>query len=386
DWLLGIDASARKRGLISVLSAAIVIGVAYAILRVPALPARPDRLSYVQTQEGEFLLWLIGGAIVLSIGVLWPRWGALVLAGVCGLVLIQLWPLAAAYQQPISTRYYYPATPAIDRLTQDQDLFRVLTTRRDWSNWPFKPDLPALYNLQDVGGYDSQYLLRYVNYVKAINQSGPPEPYSNFLAPTHFDSPLVDLLNVKYAMTLDKVQADGWELIDKTGMRIYQRTNPLPRAWIVDRAEVIADDAAILDRLADPGFHPRQTVVLEQTPREPLGEIGTDPAGTVNIESYANTRLVLNAEMQRAGWLVLSEVFYPGWRVTVDGVAASLYRADYILRAVPLAAGAHRIEMWFMPASFASGAIISLATVVLLSLLGFSGWRRERRQIHAQVQ
>ncbi len=355
DWLLSLDTVARKRGLISILSATTVIGVAYAIFRTPELPAQPDRLSYVQAQELEFVLWLIGGAAVLSIGVWWRRWGSLLLASACALTLMQLWPIGAAYQQPISTDYYYPTTPAIDRLTQDQDVFRILTTRGDWFGWPFKPDLPAMYNLQDVGGYDSQYLRRYVEYVKAIDRSGPPVPASNFLGPSHFASPLVDLLNVKYALTLNKVKAEGWDLIFKEGMRIYQRSNPLPRAWIAAQAEVIGDDAAILDRLSQSGFDPRQTVVLEQNPIEPPGETGSTPAGTVNIEAYANTRIALNAEMQRAGWLVLSEEFYPGWHVTVDGAPANLYRADYILRAVPLTAGSHRIEMWFMPDSFVKG-------------------------------
>ena len=363
DWLLSLDAVTRKRGLISVLSAAIVIGVAYAILRTPELPTQPDRLSYVQAQELEFVVWLIGGAAVLSIGVWWRRWGSLLLASVCVLTLIQLWPLGAAYQQPISTEYYYPTTPAIDTLTQDHSLFRVLTTRRNWFGWPFRPDLPAMYDLQDVGGYDSQCLRRYVEYMKAIDRSGPPEPDSNFLAPSHFDSPLVDLLNVKYAITLDKVAAEGWQLITKEGMRIYQRSDPLPRAWIAAQAEVIGDDAAILDRLSQPDFDPRQTVVLEQKPIEPLGKTDPSPAGAVSIESYANTRIVLNADMQRAGWLVLSEMFYPGWHVTVDGVPANLYRANYILRAVPLTIGAHRIEMWFMPDSFVIGAAITLIAV-----------------------
>jgi hypothetical protein len=380
DWLLSLDTVTRKRGLISVLCAATVIGVAYAIFRTPELPTQPDRLSYVQAQELEFILWLIGSAAVLSIGVWRRRWGSLLLASACILTLIQLWPLGVAYQQPISTDYYYPTTPAIDKLTQDQDLFRMLTTRRDWFNWPFRPDLPAMYGLQDVGGYDSQYLRRYVEFIKAIDRSGPPEPDSNVLAPSHFDSPLVDLLNVKYAMTLNKVKVEGWELIVKEGMRIYQRSSPLSRAWIAAQAEVIGDDAAILDRLTRPDFDPQQTVVLEQTPIEPPGKIGLTPAGTVSIETYANTRLVLNADMQRAGWLVLSEVFYPGWHVTVDGVPANLYRADYILRTVPLTAGAHRIEMWFMPDSFVKGAAITIAASFGLILAAIGLWWAEKRR------
>jgi uncharacterized membrane protein YfhO len=83
--------------------------------------------------------------------------------------------------------------------------------------------------------------------------------------------------------------------------------------------------------------------------------------------------------MQRAGWLVLSELFYPGWQVTVDGVPASLYRANYILRAVPLTAGSHRIEMWFMPDSFVLGAVLSLVSIGSLVMIAVVSWRLEAR-------
>ena len=66
------------------------------------------------------------------------------------------------------------------------------------------------------------------------------------------------------------------------------------------------------------------------------------------------------------GWLVLADTYYPGWRVFVDGVEGRIYRADYVLRAVPLATGSHQVEFVYEPMSFKVGATISGITLLLV--------------------
>ena len=80
----------------------------------------------------------------------------------------------------------------------------------------------------------------------------------------------------------------------------------------------------------------------------------------------------------REGWLVLSEIFYPGWRATIDGSPANVYRANYLFRAIPLPAGPHRIELSFMPDSFLVGATISLGATLFLVLVAVMTKRLEQ--------
>jgi hypothetical protein len=381
DYLLRSTEQRKFRTSAKIALFPIGLGAVYLIARAGYLPTQPSRLEFIAQQEARLVALLAVAAMLLILYSLSRRWGQWALAGLCVLTLIDLWLLSETYQRPISTQYDYPATPGIQFMMDDPDRFRVLSIKSpDWFKWELRPNLPPLYGLQDVGGYDSVYLQRYANYLQRIDPTGPPSTSSNYLEPGRFDSPLVDLLNVKYALSTDKVQAAGWEVAYKDDLRIYRRTQLMPRAWIAAQAEVVPDDNAILDRLTGPGFDPHQTVVLEQTPIEPLGEAAASPAGNVSIESYANTQLVLKADMQRAGWLVLSEMFYPGWHVTVDGVPANLYRANYILRAVPLPAGAHRIEMRFMPNSFVIGAMMTLVTALGLVLMAVVAWRVEKRR------
>jgi uncharacterized membrane protein YfhO len=73
--------------------------------------------------------------------------------------------------------------------------------------------------------------------------------------------------------------------------------------------------------------------------------------------------------MAANGLLVLSEVYYPGWRAYADGEEVPIYRADHALRAVPLRAGHHRVEMVFNPPWPKVGLAVSGATLFLALVL-----------------
>ena len=64
------------------------------------------------------------------------------------------------------------------------------------------------------------------------------------------------------------------------------------------------------------------------------------------------------------GLLVLSDLYYPGWKAQVDGEDVDIERVDYLLRGVPLADGHHTVEFEYAPASWRIGWILSLAGLV----------------------
>jgi uncharacterized membrane protein YfhO len=70
-------------------------------------------------------------------------------------------------------------------------------------------------------------------------------------------------------------------------------------------------------------------------------------------------------------FLVLTDTYYPGWKVFVDGKAHKLLKADYIFRAVYLAPGSHDITFVYSPFFFKLGVVISVLTclVVVLKML-----------------
>src|SRR5262249_26389207 len=80
----------------------------------------------------------------------------------------------------------------------------------------------------------------------------------------------------------------------------------------------------------------------------------------LEITSYEPNRIELSANLTKPAFVVLSEIYYPGWRATVDGKDVALVRADSVLRAIPVREGQHRIEFEYKPGSLMWGSLISL--------------------------
>jgi uncharacterized membrane protein YfhO len=86
------------------------------------------------------------------------------------------------------------------------------------------------------------------------------------------------------------------------------------------------------------------------------------PPGYVRITHEEPRRVVLQAELAQAGYVVLSDAFVPGWRAEVDGRDVPILPANLMFRAVPVPAGAHQITFLYHPASWVAGAALTLLT------------------------
>lgn len=154
--------------------------------------------------------------------------------------------------------------------------------------------------------------------------------------------------------------------------RVYLNEGYFPRAFVAHRVEVVPDGNAALARVAAPTFDLRDSVVLEEAP-PPAHELPADtPANgkeSVEITNYQLDSVTLQARTSAPGYLVLADVHYPGWRATVDGQETHVYQADYVLRAVYLPAGSHRVQFFFRPTSFLVGASVSAAALVVFAVL-----------------
>jgi hypothetical protein len=152
-----------------------------------------------------------------------------------------------------------------------------------------------------------------------------------------------------------------FRLAQSGDVKIYENLDALPRAFVVPQAVSVADDAEALAAMRAAFFNPARTVVLND--EKNVGQIGNLPY-TADITSYEAERVVVETNGASAGWLVLTDAWYPGWRATVDGQPVEIKRADILFRAVPVPAGRHRVEFVFAPMSVWVGAIISLACLM----------------------
>lgn len=163
--------------------------------------------------------------------------------------------------------------------------------------------------------------------------------------------------------------------------RVYLNEGYMPRAFVVNKAVIVSDESAALAALAARPGAVAQRVLLElegQPAPPPLAAPGRGDS-LVAITEYGLNQVALQAEMASPGFVVLADMAYPGWRVTVDGVETAVYRANSIMRAVYLPAGTHEIRFTFRPPDFMIGAVLSgLGLLICLVVEGWS-FRLSRR-------
>jgi hypothetical protein len=137
------------------------------------------------------------------------------------------------------------------------------------------------------------------------------------------------------------------------------------------------DDAL---QLVQTGLSNTGQVVLEDVELEPLAR-SSCPDGEAQIVSAGANKVVVQVNAPLDGWLVLNDVWYPGWTARLDGQKTEFYKADYLFRAVPVMAGEHQVMFIYRPMSFYIGVGLSAAAWIFLSVswLRFSN-REVRRQ------
>jgi hypothetical protein len=169
------------------------------------------------------------------------------------------------------------------------------------------------------------------------------------------------------------MQGEEWA---KNTVYLHRIEDEWPRAWIVHRARRVEDKEA-LALLSDPAFDPFQEALLAEVPDVPWSLGIPDNPSTGKVAEWSPERIVVLGDLEEPGWLVVGEWDYPGWIARVDGRPTAIYRAHYGLRAVPLAAGKHKIEFLYRPTSLYAGAALSLLTL-LGTVVGLVALRRQR--------
>jgi hypothetical protein len=195
---------------------------------------------------------------------------------------------------------------------------------------------------------------------------------------------LWQLFGVRYVATWEhdlpgpfegqRVAMQGQEWAKDT-VYLFRLAPGFPRAWVAHDEQRVEDEAA-LAALADPAFDPFARALLE--PDAPGGFVsdGSPSPALVEVASYAPERIVVHAQLEAPGWLVLGEWDYPGWQARVNGQRQAIYRATYGLRAVPLEAGAHTVEFQYQPKSVYLGAAISLVSLGVVVIVVGVYWGR----------
>lgn len=309
-------------------------------------------------------------------------------------ITLDLFAGAIGFNPAVDPKLLDYTPPVIDWLKRDQSPWRF-TTFDPKGRKTFNANAAWPYRLQDVRGYDSIILKQYADYMSVIEAQN--ETQFNRIAPitqySGLDSPMLDLLNVKYVLTDPDVTIDSpkYQLVYDAEVKVYANLGVLPRAFTLPiGCEVTTADPLTALRQHDP----RTTVILD-------APAGRAPGGAADAQSlpaegcaltpaevsdYQIDDVVIAAQVDRPSWLVLSDTYFTGWQAFVVHADQSeteipLHRAYGNFRAVEVPAGRSIIHFKYSPWSFKLGLFVSfMAWMVLIFFAAIWLWRLAYRE------
>ena len=301
------------------------------------------------------------------------------------LCLFDMWQVNKRY---LNDSMFVPATvreapiaktQAIDHILQDKSLdFRVLNLATSTFN-----ENETSFYLKSIGGYHAAKLRRYQELVDAYIQkemSGVISAISKAggdMTQVKGDSvyPVLNMLNTKYFI----LPLQGGQSVPLENPYTYGN------AWFVNHVRYVANANEELDAIGSLDL--RHEAVADQKFKEQLGESvpqDTVSLSFVRIKTYEPNQLTYEVESAKGGVVVFSEIYYPGWTATVDGVEQTLGRVNYVLRALQVKPGKHEVVLSFFPKSIDHTETIAyISYVVLLLLILWLGWTTYRRRRQA---
>ena len=306
------------------------------------------------------------------------------LALAAGLVVLDLGGYAALFNPTADMRFYDSRPNVLSVLPADQGHARKATyLPRNLPDARHSQALVAMswgmvYGVEDVNGFNSLQTRRYTDYVFGIEEGDVSYGLlrdDRLLRP---ESPVLSSLNVRYLLVPSGATprvGDAYRLIwASPEVHVYENTLAYPRAFFADAVRGMTDAAAVRDAVTSDGFDGRRLAIVEtETPPALPAPVGQ---AAVTVTAWSPNRLALSCTTDTPRFLVLSEMYFPGWQAAVDGAATPIHRTNYLFRGVVVPAGQHTVTFEYRPRSVLVGAATSgVALIVAIAIL-VAGRRR----------
>jgi hypothetical protein len=326
---------------------------------------------------GAALIWMYASAKKMSKYVLY--------AGLALLILIDMVPIDKRYLNDKSfvpkkqMEVPYTASAADEYILQDTSAdYRVL----NMTTGNFMLDASTSYFHKSIGGYHAAKFRRYQDLVDhridkeqdrliSTLKAGAPD---SVLVSTLYGLTTMNMLNTQY-------------YIYNPEAKPLRNPAALGNAWFVKNVTMVNNADEEIKALDN--FSPANTAIVDKKFENELNAFKGEKylQSIIKLTQYKPNYLAYEAKGLKAEQLaVFSEIYYnKGWDAYIDGVKAPYFRANYVLRAMLIPAGDHKIEFKFEPRSYFVGEKVSLAGSVLLVLfLGaalFFEFRKKKEEI-----
>ncbi len=234
----------------------------------------------------------------------------------------------------------------------------------------FIPNIAALYEIEDVRGYEAMTF-------KPLLDTFPlwcvPQPiwYNRVDDPAR---PFLSFLNVRYVLAPPRhAPPADWKILYKGDQgQLLENPRVLPRAFVprsLHYGTTRGDEVAVMEGIRDFAAEG----LVGESPSGRASELKEQPNGEASVEIvvYEPQRMVLGVDAAQAALVATSVTAWPGWKLAIDGAPAPLIPYNHAFLAFRVPPGRHTAVLRYMPDSFVAGSVISLVTVAVgLYLLG----------------
>ncbi|HNT29408.1 MAG TPA: 6-pyruvoyl-tetrahydropterin synthase-related protein, partial [bacterium] len=305
---------------------------------------------------------------------------------------------------------YLPAQKAVDAADRHEILTYLMkhtggSERVVWFGDNYSPNYAVLDGLSDVRGADSLFVSRYEALVKYYLHKD-----RDYYLMTKAADAFLDFYGVKYIVTTSAadfierggsvqtvidVHADeavGYQPVREDPLAVFENVDAAPRAYITHSWQPFGIRQTVDEEIAISGLDPTRVFIEERQNEDAIeSRLATAQTGAVavtpaTIVRYDPDRVEIATNAAEPGLLVLSDTFYPGWEVTVDGVSQPVYAVDEAVRGTFVPAGIHEIIFIFRSRSFTIGIATCLVTIVVLIWLSLPSVQRHLRSLIWEVR
>ena len=242
------------------------------------------------------------------------------------------------FLKPSRINKFYNENNADKQILKDTSYFRVFQPKSTMQN------ARASFFHNSVGGYHGAKPRRLEQFYKLFLQSKK--------------TALLDILNVKYVIE------------EKEGnTKAIENPNNLGMAWFVEKIIFEENPDSIYMNLLK--FDLKQTAIIENKNIDIISYPNERRISKIELLKNKPHEKIYSIESNKPGFVVFSEMFYPGWKAKINNKEVNVYKVNFILRGIFVQKGNNKIKFYFEPSSIKYGSLFQIVSIIVFVALIF---------------
>ena len=207
-----------------------------------------------------------------------------------------------------------------------KDLITIIKNKDDMSSL-----VPHGYNIYLGHTRAPTNTITYFNFNRIINIQ-------------NFESRLTDLMNVKYILSLNDLQSEKLIKIFEEGQtKVYENKNFYPRIFLTEDLIEVNNEQEMIEAMFDESIDLAKTAIVYKKDKINIGLDNLNAGESTEIIDYQPNEVRIKTNLNTEKLLILSDVYYPSWKVYINGQEKKIHKVDYILRGVTIPKGKHEV-------------------------------------------